>query len=322
MSIQVWPKVETDVISQTYGRFIIGPLESGFGITVGNALRRVLLSSLSGAAVTAIHISDVPHEFTSIPGVREDVVEVILRVKQLRMTMEGEEERHMSLRVEGSGTVTAGDIIAPPEIEILNPGLCLFNMDDDDASLDIDFTVEYGRGYRPADQQGHDSTLVGELPVDALFSPIRRVAFDVDRARVGQMTDYDRLTMEIWSDGRVAPLEALKEAAHILQKHLRLIAGFSLDEELEPLEIEEEEEEKTTPEMYDMPLDRLDLSTRVFNALRRAGISSVGEVIEMLEEGGEDALLAVRNVGDKSLEEVRECLQEEGLLEDVDIGGA
>lgn len=322
MSIQVWPKVETDVVSQTYGRFIIGPLESGFGITVGNALRRVLLSSLPGAAVTAVHISDVPHEFASIPGVREDVVQVILQIKQLRVKMEGEEERHMSLRVEGSGTVTAGDIMAPPEIEILNPSLGLFNVDEDEVSIDIDFTVEHGRGYRPADQQERDSTLVGELPVDALFSPIRRVSFDVDRARVGQMTDYDRLTIEIWSDGRIEPLEALKEAAHILQKHLRLIAGFSLDEELEPLEVGRKEEKETTPERYDMPLDRLDLSTRVFNALRRAGISSVGEVIEMLEEGGEDALLAVRNVGDKSLEEVRERLQEEGLLEDVDIGGA
>lgn len=321
MSIQVWPKVETDVISRTYGRFVIGPLESGFGITVGNALRRVLLSSLPGAAVTAVRISEVPHEFTSIPGVREDVMQFILQVKQLRLKMEGEEERHMSLRVEGSGTVTSGDIVAPPEVEILNPDLYLFTVDDEDASIDIDFTVEQGRGYRPADQQG-DSTLVGELPVDALFSPIRRVAFDVDRARVGQMTDYDRLTIEVWSDGRVEPLKALKEAAHILQKHLRLIAGFSLDEEEpEPMEVEEEEEEDVIDEAYDMPLDRLELSTRVFNALRRAGISSVGEVMEMLEEGGEEALLAVRNVGEKSLEEVRECLQEEGLLEEVS-GGA
>jgi DNA-directed RNA polymerase subunit alpha len=319
LSVQVLPKVETDVTSQSYGRFIIGPLESGFGITIGNALRRVILSSLPGAAVTAVRVSDVPHEFSVIPGVREDVLQFMLQVKQLRLTMEGDDAMHMSLHVEGPGTVTAGDIIAPPEIEILNPDLYLFTVDDTTSSIEIDFTVEQGHGYRPADE-ARKGTLIGELPVDALFSPIRRVAFDVDRARVGQMTDYDRLTLEVWSDGRIEPFDALKEAARILLKHLRLIAGLTLEEEVvEPFE--EEEEEGLPSEIYDMPLDQLSLSTRVFNALRRAGIKSVGEVLEMLEEGGDEALMAIRNFGSKSLDEVKESLQEAELLEEIKVSG-
>ena len=317
MSVQVLPKIETDVISEEYGRFIIGPLERGFGITVGNALRRVLLSSLPGAAVTKVRISDVPHEFTVIPGVREDVMRFILHVKQLRLTLEGEEPAHMSLHTEGEGTITAGDIVAPPEVEILNPDQYLLTVDDEDSSVDIDFTVEQGRGYRPAEEG--EMGVIGEMPVDAVFSPIRRVAYEVDRARVGQITDYDRLTLEIWSDGRVEPFDALKEASRILLRHLRLIAGLTLDEEIEPTE-EEEAEEGIPSEVYDMSLDQLDLSTRVFNALRRAGVKNVGEVMEMLDEGGEDALLAVRNVGSKSLEEIKVSLDEAGLLDE--IGGS
>ena len=317
MSVQVLPKIETDVISEEYGRFIIGPLERGFGITVGNALRRVLLSSLPGAAVTKVRISDVPHEFTVIPGVREDVMRFILHVKQLRLKMDGEEPAHMSLHTEGEGTITAGDIVAPPEVEILNPDLYLLTVDDEDSSVDIDFTVEQGRGYRPAEEG--EMGVIGEMPVDAVFSPVRRVAYDIDRARVGQITDYDRLTLEIWSDGRVAPFDALKEASRILLRHLRLIAGLTLEEEIEPTE-EEQAEEGFPSEVYDMPLDQLELSTRVFNALRRAGVKNVGEVMEMLDEGGEDALLAVRNVGSKSLDEIKESLDEVGLLEE--IGGS
>ena len=313
MSVQVLPKIETDVVSEKYGRFVIGPLERGFGITIGNALRRVLLSSLTGAAVTKVRISDVPHEFTTIPGVREDVLRFILHVKQLRLTMEGEETMHMSLHTEGEGTITASDIVAPPEIEILNPDLYLLTVDDEESCVDIDFTVEEGRGYRPASEG--ELGIIGEIPVDALFGPIRRVAYDVDRARVGQITNYDRLTLEIWSDGRVAPFEALKAAARILVMHIRLIAGFTLAEEDEEGAEEEAAEKGLPSEVYEMSLDQLDLSTRVFNALRRAGVKNVGEVMEMLEGGGEDALLAVRNVGAKSLDEIKESLQEANLME-------
>jgi len=309
LSVQVLPKIETDAISQTYGRFVIGPLESGFGITLGNALRRVLLSSLPGAAVTSVRLFDIPHEFTTIPGVREDVMQFILQIKQLRLKMESQEPMRMSLQVHSEGTVTAGDIQAPPEIEILNPDLYLFTVDSGDARLDIEFTVEQGRGYLSSDVRGRMS--IGELPVDAIFSPVRRVAFDVDRARVGQMTNYDRLTLEVWADGRIVPLDALKEAARILVTHLRLIAGLTLEEETEPVE----EEEGLPSEVYEIPLEQLDLSVRVFNSLRRTGITSVGEVLEMLELG-DDTLLTIRNFGKKSLAELKTRLREHGFLEE------
>ena len=309
MSVQVLPKIETDAVSQMYGRFIIGPLESGFGVTLGNALRRVLLAALPGAAVTSIRIADIAHEFTAIPGVREDVMRFILQAKQLRLQMDSQEPMRMSLQVRGEGTVTAGDIHAPPEIEILNPDLYLLTVDAAETNLDIEFVVEQGRGYLSFDGRGRMP--VGELPIDAIFSPIRRVAFDIDRARVGQMTDYDRLTLEIWTDGRMAPLEALKEAARILVTHLRLIAGLTIEEEEEPAE------EKTglPGEIYEIPIEQLDLSVRVFNSLRRTGITSVGEVLEMLALG-EETLLTIRNFGQKSLDELAERLEERGFLEE------
>lgn len=301
------PKIETDVISQTYGRFVISPLESGFGVTLGNALRRVLLSSLPGAAVTSLRISDVAHEYTTVPGVREDVIQIILQVKQLRLRMANQEPMRMSLQVRGAGTVTAGDIQAPPEIEILNPSLYLFTVDSPSTRLDIEFTVEQGRGYLRSDERGRMP--IGELPVDAIFSPVRRVAFDIDRARVGQMTNYDALTLEIWTDGRMAPLDALKEAARTLVAHLRLIAGLTLEEEAE----EEKAESGLPKEVYEIPIEQLDLSVRVFNSLRRTGVTTVGEVLEMLRMG-DDTLLTIRNFGQKSLDELRERLRERGFL--------
>jgi len=309
LSVQVLPKIETDAISQIYGRFIIGPLESGFGVTLGNALRRVLLSSLPGASVTSVRIFDIAHEFTDIPGVREDVMQFTLQIKRLRLRMEGQEPMRMSIQVRSEGTVTAGDIQAPPEIEILNPDLYLFTVDSSDVRLDIELTVEQGRGYLPSDERGR--TPIGELPVDAIFSPIRRVAFNLDRARVGQMTNYDRLTLDIWTDGRIAPLDALKEAARILVTHLRLIAGLTLEEEVETVE----EGTGLPSEVYEIPIEQLDLSVRVFNSLRRTGITSVGEVLEMLALG-DDTLLTIRNFGQKSLDELKAQLRERGFMEE------
>ena len=306
MSVTVLPRIETEAVSQAYGRFVIGPLESGFGVTLGNALRRVLLAAIPGAAVTSLRISDIPHEFTTIPGVREDVMLVILQVKQLRLTMSSQEPMRMSLRSRGEGTVTAGDILAPPEIEILNPDLYLFTVDSGDSVLDIDLTVEQGRGYSPS--EGRGSTLIGELPIDAIFSPVRRVAFDVERARVGQMTNYDRLTLDVWTDGRVQPLDALKEAAGVLVAHLRLIAGLTLEEDQIA-----EEDTGLPSELYEIPIEQLELSVRVFNSLKRTGITSVGEVVEMMGQG-DDAMLAIRNFGDKSLTELSERLAEYGYL--------
>ncbi len=302
----VLPKIEKDVLTQQYGRFVIGPLESGYGITLGNALRRVLLSSLPGAAVTSVRIYDVPHEFAVIPNVREDVMQILLQVKQLRLRMDGDGPMRMTLSVRGDGVVTAGDIQAPPEIEILNPDLYLFTTDSPSAVVEMEFTVEKGRGYSPAEERERRS--LGELPVDALFSPVRRVAFNVERARVAQRTNYDRLNMEIWTDGRIGPLEALKEAARILVTHLRLIAGVTEEPELVG-----EEERGIPARIYEISIESLGLSARVYNALKRAGLSRVGEVLELLSRGDE-AIRTIRNFGDKSLAELMEKLEEAGYL--------
>ncbi len=311
LAAPVLPKVEVDVNAEQYGRYIIGPLESGYGVTLGNSLRRVLLSSLEGAAITAVRITDIPHEFTTIPGVREDVLQLILRLKQVRLSMEGEGPQYMTLRVEGEGVVTAGDIIAPPEIVILNPDIYLFTVDAEDVHLDFEFTVERGRGYVPAEERGRMP--IGVLPVDAIFSPVRRANFRVDQARVGQLTNYDRLTMEIWSDGRMAPLDALKESARILVTHLRLVAGAELEEDVEAEEAEAEEE--IPHQAYATPIEDLGLGVRVYNALKRTGIANVGEVLEMLARGT-DALLSIRNFGDKSLTELIEQLEDKGFWTD------
>ena len=297
----VLPKIEVDndVKTQMYGRFNIGPLESGYGITVGNALRRVLLSSLLGAAVTSIRVSDVPHEFSDIPHAREDVIRLILNVKQLRLKMTDCETARLRLEVQGEGVVTAADLQVPPEVEVINPDLYLLTLDSKEAQFEMELAVERGRGYSPADDRGR--LPIGEIPVDASVSPVRRVNYNIERARVGQMTDYDRLVLEIWTDGTVQPYETLAQAAQMLVMHLRLIAGISE----EPIVLEETEvEEPAIPnEVYEVPIEQLDLSVRVFNSLKRTGITKVGEVLDMLEKGDE-AMLAIRNFGEKSLDEL------------------
>ncbi|MBN1877331.1 MAG: DNA-directed RNA polymerase subunit alpha [Anaerolineae bacterium] len=308
LAAPVLPKVEVDVNAQQYGRYIIGPLESGYGVTLGNSLRRVLLSSLEGAAITAMRIMDIPHEFSAVPGVKEDVIQIMLRLKQVKLSMDGEGPQYMTLRVEGEGIVTAGDIIAPPEIEILNPELYLFTVNADDVHLDFEFTVEGGRGYMPSEGRGRMP--IGVLPVDALFSPIRRVNFHIDQARVGQLTNYDRLTIEVWTDGRIAPLDALKYAARILVTHLRLVAGAEIEEEIE-VEVETERDE-IPHQAYATPIEDLGLGVRVYNALKRTGISNVGEVLEMLTRG-KDAMLSIRNFGEKSLGDLVELLEDKGF---------
>lgn len=300
LTAPVLPKVEVDVTTAKYGRYIIGPMEDGYGVTLGNSLRRVLLSSLEGAAITSLRLTDTPHEYTAIPGVREDVLQIMLQLKQVRLVMQGEKTQYMTLRVTGEGVVTAGDIIAPPEIEIINPELYLFTVDADDVQLDFEFTVEKGHGYLQASER--ERMPVGYLPVDAVFDPIKRVAFGVTPARVGQHTNYDRLTMEIWTDGCIVPLDALKEAAGMLVKHFRLVAGVEIAPEV--AEHEESDEGLIADQAYATPIEDLGLGVRVYNALKRTGISNVGEVLEMLKHGGEDALLAIRNFGAKSLEEL------------------
>lgn len=309
----VMPNIESTAMTREYGRFIFGPLERGYGITVGNSLRRVLLSSLPGAAITSIRVADAPHEFSAIPHVREDMMQLILHIKQLRLVLRDTDMARMRLEVHGAGTVTAADIQLPPEAEIINPDLYLFTVDSDDAFLEIEMTAETGRGYSPAEERGR--LPIGELPVDAIFSPIRRVSYEVEKTRVGQVADYDRVIMEIWTDGTIKPEEALAQSAQILILHLRPLAGVS-EETFMPVE-EEEEEEPIPNEIYDTPIEQLDLSVRVFNSLKRTGITKVGEMLEMLDRGDE-TMLAIRNFGEKSLEELKDQLRAKGFLTDED----
>jgi len=309
----VMPKIEREAEARNYGKFKISPLERGYGVTIGNALRRVLLSSLEGAAVTSIRIADVQHEFSDIPGVREDVIRVMLQIKLLRMKLHEVDSAQLHLEVRGSGVVTAGDIIAPPEVEIMNPDLYLFSVDDDNAHIEIEMNVERGRGYSPVDDR-IGRLPIGELPVDAIYSPVRRVNWDVGYARVGQSTNFDRLIIEVWTDGTVGPEEALANSSKIIIDHLRHLAGIS-EESLTAITLEEEEASRLTSEMIETPIENLDLSVRVFNSLKRTGITTVGEVLELLEKGDE-AVMSIRNFGEKSLQELRQKMQEKGYLED------
>jgi DNA-directed RNA polymerase subunit alpha len=314
----VTPKIEREAEARNYGKFVIGPLERGYGITLGNALRRVLLSSLEGAAVTSIRIADVQHEFSDIPGVREDVIRLMLQIKQLRMKLYDVDTARLHLEVRGSGSVTAADIIAPPEVEIINPDLYLFTVDDDDVGLELELTVERGRGYSPADDRG-GRLPIGELPVDTIYNPVRRVNWEVGSARVGQSTNYDKLIMEIWTDGTIGPEEALSTSAKILIDHMRHLAGVS-EESLAAITEEEEESSRLTSEMIETPIENLDLSVRVFNSLKRTGITTVGEVLELLEKGDE-AVMSIRNFGEKSLEELVSKMKEKGYIDEGDEAG-
>ncbi|MDK1080901.1 MAG: DNA-directed RNA polymerase subunit alpha [Anaerolineae bacterium] len=309
----VMPKIEREAESRNYGKFIISPLESGFGVTLGNALRRVLLSSLEGAAVSSIRIADIPHEFTDIPGVREDVIQLMLQIKQLRINLDGVDSTRMHLEIRGEGTITAADILTPAEVEIVNPELYLFTVDDKKTKLDLEFTIERGRGYSPANERSGQLP-IGDLPVDAIYSPVKRTNWEVTSARVGQSTNYDKLILEIWTDGTYGPESALSAAAKILIDHLRLLAGISEETLAVPLE-HETPESRLTSELAETPVEALDLSVRVFNSLKRTGITTVGDVLDVLVKG-DTAVMSIRNFGDKSLDELRLKMAEKGYLKD------
>ncbi len=304
----VLPKIETEASSRSFGRFNISPLESGYGITLGNALRRVLLSSLTGAAVTSIRVSGVHHEFSDIPNVREDMTALILNVKRLRLKMHQDEPARLHVEVKGEGVVTAGDLECPPHVEIINPDLPLLTVDSPDAELDLELVVEKGRGYSPSEERG--KLPIGEISVDAIFSPVRKANYYVERTRVGQDTDYDRLVLEITTDGTISPRDALKEAAQILVRHFQLVAGVT---EME-LPEEEEEESGIPSKIYETPVEELELTVRAYNCLKRAGITQVGEILEKVKKGP-DEILAIRNFGQKSLDELMEKLEEKGYLD-------
>ncbi len=309
----VLPKVEKTVSTEKYARFEIGPLESGFGITLGNALRRVLLSALPGAAVTSMRIAGVFHEFSVIEGAREDTTQLILRLKQLRLRTDHTEPVRIFVNKKGPGAITAADLTAPPEVEIINPELELLTLDSPDAEIDMELTVQVGKGYLPAEDESRPKLPIGEIPIDAIFSPIRRVNYVVEKTRVGGHTDFDQLVLEIWTDGTMNPEDALVESVRILVDLFSLIGGLELSADLA-----QEETSSIPPEIADIPIDDLDLSMRAFNSLKRSNITTVGEVLTRLQEG-EDAMLAIRNFGRKSLTELIDKLAEKNYLEYIDF---
>ncbi|MBI5029923.1 MAG: DNA-directed RNA polymerase subunit alpha [Chloroflexi bacterium] len=306
----VLPKIEAEASSKSYGKFLIGPLESGYGVTLGNALRRVLLASLTGAAASSIKVEGVHHEFTPIPHAKEDLTALILNVKQLRFKLhEGEQSVRLHLEAKGRGSVTAGDIQLPAQVELINPDQHLLTLDSDDASIDMDLTVQRGKGYSPAEERG--KLPIDEIPIDAVYSPVKKSNFRVEPARVGQMTNFDNLIMEVWTDGSITPREALTEAAKMLVKHFGLVAGFAGE-----VEVEAAPESEIPSRVYDTPIEELELSVRAYNCLKRASITKVGEVLERLQKG-KDEILAIRNFGQKSLDELMERLQAKGYLDTI-----
>lgn len=306
------PKIEIAEISDDnrYGKFICEPLERGYGTTFGNSLRRMLLSSLEGAAVTSIRIDGVLHEFSTIPGVRDDVTNIVLNLKQLCLKMEGNELKVIRIDAEGEKEVTAADIVCDADIEVLNPDLHIATLNED-GKLKIEMTVERGRGYVPADKNKKPDDTIGVIPIDSIFSPVQRVNYTVQDTRVGNVTDYDKLILEVWTDGSMRPEEAVSKAAGILVMHLKLFQnmdGIPEEEEVEETTFPEEEED-TSSKVLDMTIEDLDLSVRSFNCLKRANINTVEDLISKTE----DEMMKVRNLGRKSLEEVINKLAMMGL---------
>jgi len=298
------PKIEIVELSNDnkYGKFVLEPLERGFGTTMGNSLRRVLLSSLPGVAVTSIKVDGVLHEFSTIPGVKEDLVDIILNLKELSLRMQSDEPKILTINAQGAGRITAGDIIADADVEILNPEHHIATLNDD-AKLYIEITIEKGRGYVSADRNKHPGQPIGIIPVDSIFTPIRRVNFHVENTRVGQITDYDRLTLEVWTNGSIKPDEATSLAAKVLSEHLLLY--INLTAHVNDVEIMVEKEEDKKEKVLEMTIEELDLSVRSYNCLKRAGINTVQELTQKSEE----EMMKVRNLGRKSLEEVQQKLE-------------
>ena len=313
MNNMVTPKIERVAEARAYGKYEINPLERGYGITLGNALRRVMLSSMEGSAVTSIRITEIDHEYDTIPGVQEDVLRLMLNIKKLRLILHEGDLSNMHLEVKGEGVVTAADIITPSEIEIVNPDLYLMTVDGRSKPLTIEMTVGRGRGYLSTEDR-KDRLPIGELPIDAIYNPVRRVNFEVGSARVGQSTEYDNLTVEVWTDGTLEPEEALSKSSKILMGHLQHLAGVTAESLAAMVEVEEPVE--PVDEIVDIPIEELDLSVRVFNSLKRTGITTVREVME-LNTKGDDALLSIRNFGVKSLTELKDKLEEHGYLLEI-----
>jgi DNA-directed RNA polymerase subunit alpha len=302
------PKIETLALNEegTYGKFVVEPLERGYGTTLGNSLRRILLSSLPGAAVNSVQIDGVLHEFSTVPGVMEDVTEIILNLKGLSLKIHSDEEKVLEIDAEGDGRITAGDIRADSDVEILNPELHIATLSPD-ARLHMRIFASRGRGYVQSDKNKREDQPIGVIPIDSIYTPITRVNYSVENTRVGQVTNYDKLTIEVWTDGSIRPEESVSLGAKILTEHLNLFVG--LTDEAKDAEIMVEKEEDKKEKVLEMTIEELDLSVRSYNCLKRAGINTVQELITKTEED----MMKVRNLGRKSLEEVQEKLEELGL---------
>jgi DNA-directed RNA polymerase subunit alpha len=296
----VGASIEVRERRDNYAKFVVEPLERGFGITLGNALRRVLLSSIPGAAVTYMKIDGVLHEFSTIPGMVEDTIALMLNLKGLPVKLNSDEPKVLTLSVSGARDVTAADIVPDADVEVLDPDYRLCTLSSKDAKLTMEIGVEKGRGYVMADRQRNVEHMIGLIPLDSLFSPIRKVNFTVDDTRVGQSVDYDRLTIEIETNGSITPDDALSTAASIMQEELDLFVSFT--NRAEPLP-------ETPPNEWDIPVETLNLSVRSFNCLKRAGISKVSELLDLTE----DEIMKMRNFGKKSLDEIKQVLAERGL---------
>lgn len=300
------PKVESTSSSENEGTFQIEPLDPGYGVTLGNALRRVLLSSLPGAAVTSIKIDGVYHEFATVPGVREDTTELILNIKKLRLKSFSDQPVQVRLQAKGPGVVTAADLVAPSDVEVVNPELYIATLDSADAVLEMELVVEKGMGYLPSD--GREAPSIGVLPIDAIFTPVKRVNYRVEHVRVGSRTDLDRLILDIVTDGTISPNDALSKAADILVQ--RFSVFVELGQAGKKVERAVIGTRSSAGKDYDRPIEDLDLSVRAYNCLKRSGITKIGQLLEMSEED----LLAVRNFGQKSLDELRVRLEALGYV--------
>ncbi len=298
-------KIDPRSKTETYAKFVCEPLERGYGITVGNALRRILLSSIMGAAVTKVKIDGALHEFTSLPEVKEDVTDIVLNLKELRIKLHGYEPRVITIDVDGPKEVTGADIVTDANVEILNPDHHIATVSDG-GRLRMELTVEAGRSYIPAEENKKEDDAIGVISIDSLFSPIRKVNYSITNARVGQRTDYDKLTLEVWTDGSVFPEDAVAFAAKILKEQVSIFINF--DESIEP-EVSEAEEEPEFNENLLRPVDELELSVRSFNCLQNAGIKYIGDLVQKTEA----EMLKTKNFGRKSLKEIKELLADMGL---------
>ncbi len=299
------PRITPVESEPNYASYDVEPLEAGYGRTLGNALRRVLLSSLPGAAITSIKIEGAQHEFQDVPGIREDVTDIVLNIKKIRLKSFSDRPVTMRIEVSGERTVTAADIQAPSTIEIVTPDVYICTLDSADAHLDMELVVDNGKGYVPAESK--EGQAIGVIPVDAIFSPVQKVNYNVENTRVGQMTNFDKITLQIWTDGSINPDDALKQAAQVLVQHFQMIADHSetVTGEVETPALPGGATAFQIPQrIYDTPIEELDLSVRAFNCLKRSGITRVGQVLTM----SQDDLLAVRNFGEKSLNELRDTL--------------